>query len=309
MTYHSSMTELNPVALRVLLVVAEHGSFTSAAASLGYSQSAVSRQVAALERATGRLLFERHRDGVRLTAAGGRLLPRARLIVDELDAALADTRTGASGRVRLGGFPITSASLIPDLLARLRATHPDLVVTYREATTPALTRAIRAGTLDLAVVAQIPPYRPLDSESPALDMSTLAERDLVVAVGRDHPLARRRAVEAEELAGLVWVGSPSEGGDALMGVWPGLAERADIRYVVRDWLGKLRFVEAGLAVTTIAPSLVPQLPDGIRTVSVRGEPRETRRLVLVRLPGSPSPEVTTVAEAITWSLGDGAREA
>ena len=172
-----------------------------------------------------------------------------------------------------------------------------------------MTRAIRAGTLDLAVVAQIPPYRPLDSESPALDMSTLAERDLVVAVGRDHPLARRRAVEAEELAGLVWVGSPSEGGDALMGVWPGLAERADIRYVVRDWLGKLRFVEAGLAVTTIAPSLVPQLPDGIRTVSVRGEPRETRRLVLVRLPGSPSPEVTTVAEAITWSLGDGAREA
>ena len=129
MTYHSSMTELNPAALRVLLVVAEHGSFTSAAASLGYSQSAVSRQVAALERATGRLLFERHRDGVRLTAAGGRLLPRARLIVDELDAALADTRTGASGRVRLGGFPITSASLIPDLLARLRATHPDLVVT------------------------------------------------------------------------------------------------------------------------------------------------------------------------------------
>ena len=94
-----------------------------------------------------------------------------------------------------------------------------------------------------------------------------------------------------------------------MGVWPGLAERADVRYVVRDWLGKLRFVEAGLAVTTIAPSLVPQLPDGIRTVSVRGEPRETRRLVLVRLPGSPSPEVTTVAEAITWSLGDGAREA
>ena len=86
MTYYSRMTELNPVALRVLLVVAEHGSFTSAAASLGYSQSAVSRQVAALERATGRLLFERHRDGVRLTAAGGRLLPRARLIVDELDA-------------------------------------------------------------------------------------------------------------------------------------------------------------------------------------------------------------------------------
>ena len=292
------MAELNPAGLRVLLAVAEHGSFTAAASSLGYTQSAVSRQASTLERTTGRSLFERHRDGVRLTAAGSQMLPRARLIVDELEAVLAETQPKPSGRVRLGGFPIATASLISPVLADLRTAHPELLVTYREATTPALVRAIRAGTLDLAVVAQLPPYRPLDSESPALDVSTLVERDLVVAVGREHPLAARLTVDVEELAGLVWVGSSSEGGDSLMGVWPGLAERADVRYVVRDWLGKLRLVEAGLAVTTVAPSLAPQLPAGIRTVAVRGEPRETRRLSLVRLPRPIPPAVATVVDAL-----------
>lgn len=292
------MAQLNPAGLRVLLAVADRGSFTAAAGALGYTQSAVSRQVATLEAAAGQLLFERHRGGVRLTAAGSRLLPRARHIVDELDAALADARATPSGRVRLGTFPIAAAALVPDALLLLRAEHPELIVTLREATTPALVRSIRAGTLDLALVAHSPPYRPLDTESPALDLSTLVERDLVVAVGPGHPLARRRAVEVDELAGQVWVASASEGGDSLMGVWPGLAERADVRYVVRDWLAKLSLVAAGLAITTVAPSLAGHLPEGVRMVSVRGEPRETRRLSLIRLPGPVPPPVAAVADAL-----------
>ncbi len=293
------MADLNVTGLRVLLAVADRGSFTAAAGTLGYTQSAVSRQVATLEVAAGQQLFERHRTGVRLTASGSRLLRRARVIVDELDAALADAQSNPVGRVRLGTFPIAAASVIPDALVRLRTDHPELIVSLREATTPALVRSIRAGTIDLALVAQQPPYRPLDAETPALVVSTLIERDLVVAVAADHPLARRRAVEVEELAGQVWVASASEGGDSLMGVWPGLAERADVRYVVRDWLTKVHLVAAGLAITTIAPSLAPRLPDGVRTVSVRGEPRETRRLSLIRLPGPVPPEITAVAEAIS----------
>lgn len=88
------------------------------------------------------------------------------------------------------------------------ALYPERLVTYREATSPALVRAIRAGTLDLAVVAQSSRYRSLDSESPGLDVSTLVERDLLVAVGRKHPLATRLTVDVEELGGVVWVGSP-----------------------------------------------------------------------------------------------------
>ena len=184
--------------------------------------------------------------------------------------------------VRLGAFATAAAGLVPHAL---RTLPPHLTVTLREATTPALTRALRAGTLDLAVIAQQPPFRPPDAESPPLELTTLSERELVVGVPADHPLASARAVEVEQLEGQVWVASRSDSGDSLLGVWPGLRERPEVRYVVRDWLAKLQIVAAGLAITTIAPIALGVVPDGIRVVSVRGEPQETRRLVLARCPG------------------------
>ena len=129
----------------------------------------------------------------------------------------------------------------------------ELKVTVREGTTPALTRALRAGTLDLAILARTPPFRPPDSESPPLELTTLSERELVLAVSAGHPFASARAVEVDQLEGQVWVASRSDAGDSLLGVWPGLAERPDVRYVVRDWLAKLQLVAAGLAITTLAP--------------------------------------------------------
>ena len=80
------------------------------------------------------------------------------------------------------------------------------------------------------------------------------------------------------------VASRSDAGDSLLGVWPGLRERADVRYVVRDWLAKLQIVAAGLAITTVAPIVFRAVPDGVKIVAVRGEPQEVRRLVLARRP-------------------------
>lgn len=290
-------TDFSPTGLRVLREVAQTGSFTAAARALGYTQSAVSRQVAALESIAGRALFERRRDGVALTPAGARLLARAVRVLDELDAALRDTagpKAGA-GPVRLGAFATATAGLIPGVLASL---PHELIVSVREGTTPALTRGLRAGTLDLAVLAQTPPFRPPDAEAPALELTTLAERELVIGVGARHPLARRRAVEVGELAGQVWVASRSEGAEQLLGVWPGLAERPDVRYVVRDWWAKLQLVAAGLAITTLAPVALGALPDGVRAVAVRGEPQELRRVVLARVPGPLDDRGAVVADAL-----------
>ena len=295
------MAELTTTGLRVLVAVAERGSFTAAAAALGYTQSAVSRQVATLEAAAGQSLFDRHRGGVTLTAAGSRMLPRAARIVADLDAALTDVSTGTAGRVRFGAFPMAAAGLVPTVLSALAVVHPDVVVTVRESGTTALVRSVRAGTLDLALVAQTPPYRPPDAESPTLEVTTLLERDLAVAVGPGHPLARRRAVEVEELEGHAWVAGPGDD-ETQLGVWPGLRERPDVRYVARDWLTKLRFVAAGLALTTVSPSLTDVLPDGVRLLHVRGEPRESRRLSVVRLPGPVAPEVAVFLEALTETV-------
>ena len=289
--------DFSPTGLRVLREVAQTGSFSAAAASLGYTQSAVSRQVAALEAAAGRRLFDRARNGVTLTPPGARLLTSAVRVLDELDSArreLTGEQTG--GRpVRLGAFPTAAAGIVPKALAAL---PPELTVSLREATTPALTRALRAGTIDLAILARTPPFRPLDAESPAFDLTTLSERELAVGVPANHPFARARAVEVEELEGQVWVATRSDAGDTLLGVWPGLAERADVRYVVRDWLAKLRIVAAGLAITTIAPIMVDALPDGIRVIAVRGEPQETRRVVLARRPGPLDGPTARVVDAL-----------
>ena len=75
-------------------------------------------------------------------------------------------------------------------------------VTLREGTTPALTRALRAGTLDLAILAQTPPFRPPDNESPALKITTISERELVIGVFAGHPFASVQAVEVDQLTTL-----------------------------------------------------------------------------------------------------------
>ncbi|HEY0814284.1 MAG TPA: LysR family transcriptional regulator [Pseudonocardia sp.] len=289
-------TEFSTTGLRVLVEIAQSGSFSAAARVLDYTQSAVSRQVAGLEKAAGRPLFERRRDGVVLTQAGARLLAHAIRALDELDAAAREvSEPDFAGPVRLGAFASAAAALVPAALATLPR---ELVVTVREGSTPSLTRALRAGTLDLAVLAQTPPFRPLDAETPALALTLLVERDLVIVVGPRHPFARRRSVELGELAGQVWVGGRGEAGDTPLGVWPGLAERPDVRFVVRDWLTKLQFVAADLAITTLPPVALGVLPEGVHAVAVRGEPQEARRLVLGRLPGPLGGAVATVADAL-----------
>jgi DNA-binding transcriptional LysR family regulator len=289
--------DFSPSGLRVLHEVAQAGSFSAAAHSLGYTQSAVSRQVAALEAVAGRRLFDRSRAGVTLTPAGTRLLASAVRVLDELDAAMREVAGDevAAGPVRLGAFATAAAGLVPKALASLPR---ELKVTLREGTTPALTRALRAGTLDLAILARTPPFRPADTESPALQLTTLSERELVIGVSAGHPFASAQAVEVERLKGQVWVASRSDPGDSLLGVWPGLAERPDVRYVVRDWLAKLQIVAAGLAITTLAPITLDVLPNAVKVVAVRGEPHETRRIVMARRPGPLDAPAARVADAL-----------
>ena len=289
--------DFSPSGLRVLREVAQAGSFSAAAHSLGYTQSAVSRQIAALETIAGRRLFERSRLGVALTPAGARLLTSAIRVLDELDAAqreLAGEQTTLAP-VRLGAFATAAAGLVPPALASLPR---EVKVTLREGTTPALTRALRAGTLDLAILARTPPFRPPDGESPALELTTLSERELVIGVPASHPFAAARVVDVRDLEGQVWVASRPDAGDSLLGVWPGLAERPDVRYVVRDWLAKLQIVAAGLAITTLAPITADALPAGVRTVSVRGGPRELRQIVLARRPGPLEGPAARVCDAL-----------
>lgn len=293
-------TEVSLTALRVFRAVAEQGTFTAAAGSLGYTQSAVSRQIAAIERAAGAELLERRRDGVRLTAAGRVVMRRATVVLDEIEATARELSglPDQAGTVRLGWFPSAGAVLVPRALAALRRTHPGLAVVGREGGTPALVRALRAGSLDLALLGSAPPFRAPDAESPPLALRTLSERPLRLAVPAAHPLARGDFVDVADLRGQRWIAGSTSGEDRLMGVWPGLDERPEIAHTARDWLAKLQLVAAGCGLTTVPAVLASAVPPGVRVLPVRGGPQEQRRLVLARLPQPPSEPVTRVAAAL-----------
>jgi DNA-binding transcriptional LysR family regulator len=298
--------DLSVSGMRVLREVAERGSFTAAASALGYTQSAVSRQVAALESALGVAVFQRHRTGVRLTAEGRAVLRHATLALDEIDAALRAVRRQPSPTeaVRLGAYPSAGAVLLPRTLAALRRTHPQIDVNTREGTTPALVRALRAGSLDLAVLSSAPPFRAPDGESPELTIEIISEADLHVAVAATHPFALDDAVDIERLRGQRWIASPSPAGETLLGVWPGLGGRARIAHSSRDWLTKLQLVAAGCGITTIPRSMAPALPPGVLVLPVRGGPRETRRVLVARLPGRRSAASRAVQDALRAAAGD-----
>ncbi|AEM83072.1 LysR family transcriptional regulator [Streptomyces violaceusniger] len=293
-------TDVSLTALRVFRAVAEQGTFTAAAASLGYTQSAVSRQIAAIERAAGAELLERRREGVRLTTAGHLVMRRATVVLDEIDATARELSglPEQAGTVRLGWLPSAGAALVPRALAALRHTDPGIRVVGREGGTPALVRALRAGSLDLALLASAPPFRPPDAESPPLALQTLTERALCLAVPAAHPLARGDFIDVADLRGQHWIASSASGEDRLMGVWPGLDERPEIAHTARDWLAKLQLVAAGCGLTTVPASLAPAAPHGVRILPVRGGPQEQRRLLLAHPPQTPTEPVTRVAAAL-----------
>jgi len=292
--------------LRVVREIAERRTFSAAAASLGYTQSAVSRQVAAVERAAGGAVFERRRDGAAPTAAGRVILRHAAAVLDEIDAAGRELRglPAETGTVRLGAFPSAGAVLLPRALTALRRKHPAIAVVTRDGGTPALVRALRAGSLDLAVLASAPPFRAPDTETPALAIQTLAERNLCVAVPAAHPLAGHDSVDVSDLHGQRWIAGRASGDEPQLGAWPGLDGRPDIAHTSRDWLTKLQLVAAGCGMTTVPAVIAAAAPAGVRVLAVRGGPEERRRVIVAHLPHRLPEAALRVVEALRAAATD-----
>jgi DNA-binding transcriptional LysR family regulator len=143
--------------LRVLVAVAQHGSVTAAARALNYAQPSVSHHLARLEAETGATLTQRSGRGIRLTDAGRLLAGRAEEILGRLDAAereLAAHVEQRQERIRLAGFASALATIVPAALSRLAAGHPGIDLLLTEAEEPEAIRMLRAGQVDVALVAR-----------------------------------------------------------------------------------------------------------------------------------------------------------
>ena len=172
-----------------LQAVAEEGSFGRAAHRLGYTQSAVSQQIATLERIVGEKLVERPGGPrpVSLTEAGHLLLRHADSIVARLQAAQADLhalRTGEAGLLRVGTFQSVGARVLPEILRRFRSEWPSVEVQLEEHDSDAeLARMVERGEIDVAFV--LPPFGDLPIET-----VELLRDPYVLVVAKDSPLAR-----------------------------------------------------------------------------------------------------------------------
>ena len=220
--------------LRVLRAVAARGpvyggrgrAWVHAVGDFQASGTALERTRSSLSGWNGR----EGRPGVRLTPPArccsatqpARPLRRCRTPSMELDGEADAVRARP---VRLGAFASAAAGVVPSALGCLARDRPDIVVALREGTSAVLTRALRAGNLDIALLAGMPPHMPPDARDPTLDIEILAEGPLRIAVGASHRLAKKtrpgRALHAAELTGERWVVAHSEGEERLLGVWPG----------------------------------------------------------------------------------------
>jgi molybdate transport repressor ModE-like protein len=194
--------------LRVLREVAERGSFSAAADALNFTQSAVSQQIAALERETGTTLLQRGTGGVRLTDAGRALVAHTEVILARLGDAereLAAIAGLKGGRVRLASFPSAGATLVTEAVSLYRNRHPEVELSLSEGEPDETVPRLKRGDFDVAVVFE----DSLGSNGDllaGLDCVHLLDDPLRVVLPGDHSLAARRAVRLGDLAGEPWVG-------------------------------------------------------------------------------------------------------
>ena len=189
--------------MKVLREVARCGSFSAAAESLGYTQPAVSRQIATLEAETGAVLVRRGSHGIQLTDAGRVLVEHTEAILTCLDDAEAELRAVAglqAGRLRISAFASVAATIVPLAVAEFRDRHPAVELRVEMAEGDEALPRMKAGELDL-VLSNDPV---LDSDD-GTDRELLFEDPMYVAIPKGHHLARRRSVRLSDLADEPWM--------------------------------------------------------------------------------------------------------
>ncbi|MEV4159539.1 LysR family transcriptional regulator [Nonomuraea dietziae] len=292
------MLDLNR--LKALHAVHVYGSVGAAADALMVTPSAVSQQLAKLERETGATLLERNGRGVKLTDAAGLLAEHAEKILALVETAEADfeaLRGAVVGRLNVGAFPTAARGLMPQALTLLKQRHPDLEVHLTEREPERQIREVSRGELDLVVV-QDWLNRPI-AVPEGLSRATLLDDIADVALPSTHHLAGRKEVALAELSGDRWVSS-SPGTichDWLVFTLRSAELEPEITCMADEYPTQLALVAAGLGCAIVPRLGRAHIPEGVRMVPIM--PRQTRRIyALWRTDAARRPAIRAAVEAL-----------
>ena len=254
--------------LRYFVAVAERLHFGRAAEALNISQPPLSRAIRGLEGRLGVALFARSRRRVELTVEGGRLLEEARRTIAQLERAVLELRSMASGeqgRLRIGFVSLADYGVLPGLLKAFKTARPGVTLALREMLSPEQAVALAAGDLDFGLL--LPPV----AGAVRLDHLVVQRERFVAALPARHRLARAPGkLAVSELAGEPLVMVPREIAPGLYDIVTGLAARAGISFNVAQEAIQMQtvvsLVSSGLG-AAIVPASVANL--GRRGVAYR----------------------------------------
>lgn len=279
---------LSPTRLRVLAELANCGSFSAAADALDYTQSAVSKQVAALEREVGAQLVVREVRPVRLTPAGEALAQHARAVLERLAAAEAELAAIAAletGRLRVGTYSSAGATLVVQAVAAFRQRHPGVKLSLVEAGRDKLVHEVRSGDLDVAAVFDFPALGLTVDEG--LESRHLLDEPHDLLLPPTHPLAQKKTIAIADLRGEDWLfpvlapDSPTQ--KLFMAACAGAGYEPRIVFRVNDCEMHQALVAAGVGVGFLPRLALHPVHPGVVVKPVAEAPN--RRILAITLPG------------------------
>jgi len=252
--------------LNILREVVNHGSFSGAADALYLSQSAVSQQIATLEREVGMTLLERTRGGTKPTDAGRVLVEHADAAICRLEEAERELQAIAGlegGEVRVASFPSASATLLTQAVSDFAGRHPKVRLAVADAEPEESLPKLRAGDLDVAVTFDYPGSVAPDDRD--LEHTLLLTEALYVAMPENHPLARHPQVNMADLADEPWLSGSTPSSCSLIllsacrdaGFEPRIAFESDDYHVLQG------FIAEGLGVTLLPDLALHALRKGV----------------------------------------------
>lgn len=288
--------------LRALRAIAEHRSFSRAADELGFTQSAVSQQIATLEDEVGLTLLNRAVRPVALTDAGHLLAGHVDAVLEHLataEAQLDALRGLRAGRLRLAAFGSAYATFLPPAIAHFRRRHPDVNLELVEAEPDVSIPLLRTGQVNIAIVYR---FGSEDSDDDRLEAAHLLDDEHRAVLPARHRLAARKTVAVADLAHELWIvprrDGPARGyRDGLERLCATAGFEPRVAFETDDLQAVQAFVAAGLGIALMHDLTMPTRRQAIAVRPITG-PRLARPVHAITAAGRRSPPAAAMLEVL-----------